>query len=419
MKKYFISAVFLTFALFVCAQDPAEELAFYQKQAQNSTKPTQQVLVNNLQNWLEINPTSPQANRALILKANLERNLKEYPDALISLLKYKYEFGTTEKTNIQSVLKDGAKDFPRGEQDAYNNLISAKIPQTELPERLDTFLTLATKANIKGTYEPLTKEYNAYFKRFKDYEDIDRLELMLGDLHRSNKNPYAALMQYEKVWEVYPNTKYKAASLRMQGDIYASELKDYERARNIYEKVLNDFPTSVERPTAYYHLALMEEGQKEYQEALDHLGYAAKLYQEQGNNNSLYDVLLFKAEIQEKRLKDFDGAVKTLKQTATLFKNKEEKYRETQFKLANLYHSRLKDSTLERKAYEDFLKTYPNSKHADKALFEAANLAKEDGEYDMAANYLEKLIVNNPDSDYAGKAQRQLNSLNKKIAKNK
>ena len=288
-----------------------------------------------------------------------------------------------------------------------------------MPERLDTFLTLATKANIKGTYEPLTKEYNAYFKRFKDYDDIDRLELMLGDLHRSNKNPYAALMQYEKVWEIYPNTKYKAASLRMQGDVYASDLKDYAKARNIYEEVLSNFPTSVERPTAYYHLALLEEAQKEYQEALDHLASAAKLYQEQGNTNSLYDVLLFKAEIQEKRLKDYDGAVKTLKQTASLFKNKEDKYKETQFKLANLYHSRLKDSTLERKAYEDFLKTYPNSKQADKALFEAANLAKEAGEYDLAANYLEKLIVNNPDSDYAGKAQRQLNSLNKKIAKSK
>ncbi len=419
MKKYFILSVFLSFALFVCAQNSSEELAFYQKQAQNATRPIQKVLVNNLQNWLEANSSSLQANRALILKANLERNLKEYPESLISLLKYKYAFGTTEKTNIQNILKDDAKNFARSEQEAYNHLINAKVPQTELPERIDTFLTLATKANIKGTYEPLIKEYNAFLNRFKDYEEIDRMELMLGDLHRSNKNPYAALMQYEKVWEVYPNTKYKAASLRMQGDVYASDLKDYDKARNIYTQVLNDFPTTVERPTVYYHIALMEDTQKQYHEALDHLGFAAKLYQEQGDSNSLYDVLLFKSEIQEKRLKDYEGAAKTLNQMATLFKNKEDKFREVQFKLANIYHSKLKDSSLERKAYEDFLRTYPNSKKADEALFEAANLAKEAGEYDLAANYLEKLIVNNPDSDYAGKAQRQLNSLNKKIAKSK
>lgn len=419
MKKYFILSVFLSFALFVCAQDPSEELAFYQKQAQNSIKPTQQILVSNLQKWLEANSSLPQASKALVLKANLERNLKEYPEALISLLKYKYEFGLTEKTNIQSILKDDAKNFAKSEQEAYNHLINAKVPQTELPERIDTFLTLATKANIKGTYEPLIKEYDAFLNRFKDYEDLDRVELMLGDLHRSNKNPYAALMQYEKVWEVYQNTKYKAASLRMQGDVYASDLKDYEKARNIYTQVLNDFPTTVERPTVYYHLAIMEDTQKQYQEALDHLGFAAKLYQEQGDSNSLYDVLLFKTEIQEKRLKDYEGAAKTLNQMATLFKNKEDKFREVQFKLANIYHSKLKDSSLERKAYEDFLRTYPNSKKADEALFEAANLAKEAGEYDLAANYLEKLIVNNPDSSYAGKAQRQLNSLNKKIAKNK
>ena len=419
MKKYIIFTSFLCTALFVCAQNPLEELAFYQKQAQNAPKQTQQELVNNLHNWLEVNSSLPQANKALVLKANLEKSLKEYPQALITLLRYKYEFGLDNKTNIQSVLKDGAKDFPRSEQEAYAKLINVRIPQTDLPARLDTFLTLATKANIKGTYEPLIKEYNSFFKRFKNYEDIDRLELMLGDLHRANKNPYGALMQYEKVWEVYPDTKYKAASLRMQGDVYASDLKDYERARNIYEKVLSDFPSSVERPTAYYHLALMEETQKQYQEALDHLGFAAKLYQEQGDNNSLYEVLLFKAEIQEKRLKDYEGAVKTLKQASALFKHNEEKFKESQFKLADLYHYKLKDVVLERKAYEDFLKAYPKSKYSDKALFEAASLAKEAGEYELAANYLEKLIVDNPDSDYAGKAQRQLNSLNKKIIKNK
>ena len=420
MKKYLILSAFLAFSFTVWAQDPLEELAFYQKQAQNSTaKQTQQELVNNLQLWLEANSALPQASKALLLKANLEKNLKDYPGFIITLLRYKYEFGPSEKSNIQSILKDTAKEFSKNEQETYNKLILARIPQADLPERLDTFLKLATKANLKGTYQPLTKEYIAFFKRFKDYEELDRLELMLGDLHRNNKNPYGALMQYEKVWEVYPNTKYKAASLRMQGDIYASELKDYEKARTIYEQVLTDYPSSIERPTAYYHLAVMEEGQKQYQEALDHLGFAAKLYQEQGARESLYEVLLFKANIQEKKLKDYECAAKTLNQTAKLYADKEKTFEEVQFKLANLYHNKLKNPSLERKAYEDFISAYPNADNADKALFEAASLAKDEGKYDLAKNYLEKLIVNNPSSSYAGKAQRQLNSLNKQIEKNK
>lgn len=417
MKKYLVLTGFLAFTLFVWAQNPTEELTFYQKQAQDASKQTQQELVNNLQSWLDANASLPAASKALILKANLEKNLKTYPDCLITLLRYKYEFSPIEKTNVQSVLKDGVKDFPKNEQEIYNDLINRRVPQADLPNRLDNFLALATKANLKGTYQPLVKEYNSFFKRFKNYEELDRLELMYGDLHRNNKNPYGALMQYQKVWEVYPDTKYKAAALRMQGDVYASNLKDYEKAKTIYEKVLNDFPTSLERPTAYYHLAVMEESQREYNEAVDHLGFAARLYQEQGDNDSLYDVLNFKAAIQEKKLKDYEGAAQTLKETSALFKNNEQKYIQTQLKLADLYNSKLRDNVSERKAYEDILRTYPNSKQADKAVFEIATLAKEAGEYQMAANYLERLIVNNPSSEYAGKAQRQLNSLNKKIAK--
>ena len=242
---------------------------------------------------------------------------------------------------------------------------------------------------------------------------------MLGDLHRNNKNPYGALLQYKKVWEVYPNTKYRAAALRMQGDIYAGNFKDYEKAKAAYEQVLNEFPDSLEKPNVYYHLAIMEENLKEYNEAVNHLEFATKLYKEQGDNEALYDVLSLKAEIQEKRLKDYDSAAQTLKEMADLVKNNEQKYIQAELKLADLCENKLKDNVLARKAYEDIIKTYPNSKQADKAVFEIANLAKESGEYQVAANYLEKLIVNNPDSSYAGKAQRQLNSLNKKIAQNK
>ncbi len=419
MKKYLFLTGFLSFAICVCAQKPLDELAFYQKQAQDSTKQTQQALVNNLELWLDLNASLPEASKALILKGNLEKNLRKYPESIITLLRYKYEFSNEQRTNVQSVLQDFEKDFSKNEQAAYSELIKQRVPQADLPKRLDTFLTLSTKANLKGTYQPLVKEYKSFFKRFKDYGELDRVELMFGDLHRSNKNPEEALIQYQKVWEVYPDTKYKAAALRMQGDVYAGSLKDYERAKAIYEQVLNDFPDSLEKPTTYYHLALVENEQKEYNEALAHLNFATKLYKEQGNKEDLRDALSFKAEIQEKKLKDYEGAAETLKEIASLVKNDEQKYIQTQLKLADLCENKLKNTVLARKAYEDIIKTYPNSKQADKAVFEIASLAKEDGEYQLAAGYLEKLIINNPDSDYAGKAQRQLNSLNKKIAKNK
>ena len=59
MKKCLLLTSFLVFCLCVWAQNPVEELSFYQKQVQNATKQTQQELINNLQVWLDINPTLP------------------------------------------------------------------------------------------------------------------------------------------------------------------------------------------------------------------------------------------------------------------------------------------------------------------------------------------------------------------------
>ena len=48
MKKYLLLTSLLSLALFVCAQNPAQEFAFYQKQAQNASKQAQQEIINNL-----------------------------------------------------------------------------------------------------------------------------------------------------------------------------------------------------------------------------------------------------------------------------------------------------------------------------------------------------------------------------------
>ena len=75
----------------------------------------------------------------------------------------------------------------------------------------------------------------------------DKVELWYGDLHRLNGNYLAAISQYKKAGELYPATPYKAASLRLIGDIYADNLKDTANATAYYTRVLREFPGSSER----------------------------------------------------------------------------------------------------------------------------------------------------------------------------
>ena len=122
-------------------------------------------------------------------------------------------------------------------------LTPKNLPQ-QTEDRLNMFFTAANKLNLKGSNEHLLKDYALFFARFPGYENRDKIELLLGDSYRNNGDYFAALSKYDKVWKIYPSTKYKAASLRMKGDIYASELKNREKAMKVLKSRLYDYYNS-------------------------------------------------------------------------------------------------------------------------------------------------------------------------------
>ena len=104
----------------------------------------------------------------------------------------------------------------------------------------------------------------------------------------------------------------------MKGDIYASELKSPEEAKRHYKQVLNDFPNSVEIPTVYKHLALLEASEKDYTSATENAQKAYEGYIKDGQKQEAFAALMFKAEVEDKNLKNYNSAVDTLKVAAEL-----------------------------------------------------------------------------------------------------
>lgn len=416
IKYIFLISVMIFCSANIFAQSAMTELTFYKKQSQGEDKKLLESIDHQLNAWLDKNYALPGADDALTLKASIEVRIKKYPAAYITLLRHKYEFpNSANAQQAASLMNTVIENMPKSARESLKKAYAIKSVPKNSDDRLADFLSSATKLEIKGAYDPLKAEYRSFFARFPAYENKDKMELMLGDWERFNKNYQAAIMQYKKVYDIYPSTKYKAASVRMLGDIYASELRDYNQAAYYYNSVIKNFPNSIEIATTYNHMAIMNDKQRDYVSAAENITKAAEIYLKNGQREKAYDAFLYKAQLQENKLKDYAGAADTLNKTAQLFAKDEDKFINCKFLAAEIYSHRLKDNYGELKSYEDIISSYPASKQTPKAIYEAGLTAEKLGQYQKAKDLYQKLIINHPADDYALKAQRRLPRVERQL----
>lgn len=417
MKITKYTVLFLTFcfcSLGLFAQTAVNELNFYKKQSQSEDKKLLMTIDRHLGEWIEKNYSLPGADDALLLRADIQVRTRQYPKAYVTLLRHKYEFpNSSNGVQTKSLFNTVIENMPKNERAALKKAYAVKAVPKNTDDRMAQFLASITQLELNNAYNPVNEEYASFFARFPDYENKDKMELMLGDWERTNKNYQASVMQYQKVYDIYPSTKYKAASLRMLGDIYASELKDYDKAAYYYNNVLKNFPSSIEIGTTYHHIAIMNENQKVYTAAVENLTKASEIYLKDAQKEKAYDAFLYKAELQNKKLKDYAGAVDTLNHTAELFKTDQNKFTECKAKAAEIYYSRLKDRYGELAAYESITANYPASEYAPKAAYRSGEIYESLGQTDKAKEVYQKLIINYPADNFATKAQKRIAKIEK------
>ena len=409
MKNVLKITLILALAAPVFAQSPDKELAFYKQQAASTDKKLLGALAQNLQSFAARQYDVKETEEALLLKADIELKLKDFSAAAITLLRYKFEFGPAPKDKVAAV----TQGLESGKRAAFERLANAVVGPSGGLTNLALFLSKATELNLKNSFAPLLAQYEQFFARFPEYEDNDKLQLMLGDLYRQNANPRAAIMQYLKVYEVHPSAKYDAAALRMAGDVYAGDLKDYAQAANYYDRVLKECPASLERGTTYKHMAIMEENRKNYTAAVNYAGQAADIFIKDGAAQKTYDALYYQAELQESRLKDYPAAIAALEKAAALSANNQDRFAQAKLKTAEIYGKRLKDPYGQITALQAVISAYPSAG----IMFEAAQLYEKTNDSAKARALYQKLIVEFPADPRANKAQKRVEVIDKQAAK--
>lgn len=416
MKKLILFTLCLCAFTAVFAQSAEDELSFYKKSASSAEKRALLTALEwDLNSWLERNPDSELVADALLTKAKVEYKARQFTASYLTILRYVYEF--PDRQLNKDVVNRILVEFQSKQQEDLVKALKPKNLSEATEDRLSAYFTITNSLNLRNSLDYMLKEYNSFFARFPEYENKDKIELLLGDLYRNNGNYLAALSKYDKVWQIYPSTKYKAASLRMKGDIYASEIRDYELAKEYYKRVLKEFPNSVEVPTVYKHLALLEAENRNYATAVENAQNAYEGYLQDGQKVRAYEALMFKAEVQEKDLRNYNDAVKTLQVAAEILRGEEPFFVEAKEREAYIQAKNLKDHYAERAVLEQIALEYPKTESGVQALYRVAELSEDFGETESAKEKYNQVILNRPQSKVAVKAQKRIKAIEKAAAK--
>lgn len=415
MKKTVLTVMLLACTLPAFAAQDAT-LAFYQRQAMmkgdgsRADRAFAAELAREARLWARQNPQKAELKTALLMQADYYLRAHEEARALTAMYQIRFFFPSAQDLSLLSSNVEQAMDsLNRSQKGQALKMLAVNTEGKTRQQQYVLLLETLVKGNLKGTYQPVNELFEDFFIAFPNSDQADKMTLLQGDWHRQNGNYNAAIAAYKKVNELFPNTVYKAASLRMTADVYAGDLEDYETATAIYNQVLKQYPSSNEIGVVYKHLAVMEENRKDYAAALS---WYNKAIADLGSQPAAYEAWLGKADVLEKS-KDYRSAYDTLLKTADLFSADESKATQALLQAAEVAQRRLKDSALRSQALEKIMLKYPQTQQAPQVLYDLGYTYEKAGKKSQAIETYKRLIINYPTDKYASRAQGRLSRLDK------
>lgn len=419
MNKLLVTFVAVIFAASsLCAADASASLDFYKKQALTlSAQPTREerafakTLADGIGTWVKQNPNQAAAAEAMLLQARLYVRAEDNDRALVTLFMLRQRFPQVDMALLTPLMTDAVLAVNPKNRDLATKLFTA-VPDaknTTATQRQAQALYALSKFSGRSLYEPAAQAFEDFFAANPKYDGLDMVELWYGDLHRVNGNYLAAISQYKKAGELYPKTPYRAASLRLIGDIYADNLKDTANAMGTYTQVLREFPGSSETGIVYKHMAILDENNKQYDSALINYGKAIELL---GATPAAYEAYQGKADVYIKT-KNYTDAYNTLHQTAAVFQQDETKSTEALLKAADLARKKMRDNNKYIQSLEKALLAHPKGPQAPQLMFDLGRAYEQQKKNAQAVEIYKKLIISHPTDKLAARAQGRLSRLEK------
>ena len=414
MRKIILTVIISTFSAFAWAATAQETLSFYKQELgafpegnSREIKLYAASLADNLDTWFLQNPVNASASEVMLLQTRLLARAGKNGEALAMLFRLHYLFPAADMAQLSPLFNQTQEALDKSVRETASRLFVQASHESTLEKQTAQMLYAFSKLSGKEFYPAAVQAFERFFVRYPNYEGNNEIELWYGDLHRVNGNYLAAILQYKKASALYPNSPYKAASMRLIGDVYADNLKNTAAATEAYTNVLRLYPNSVETGTVYKHMAILDENNKQYDIALLNYNKAIELLQD---TTSVYEAYRGKADVYYKT-KQYDLAYDTLQQAAALSKLSKENAADSYAQAAKIAHKKLKDETKYIQSLGKAVLALPDSAQTAKRMYELATAYEKAGRTAGAQEMYQKLILQFPTSKYASSAQNRLTRL--------
>ena len=191
---------------------------------------------------------SNQFNQALILYSTVQSELKNSVLAQEARFKvaqtsyYKGDFYWS-KTQLK-VLKSSTSQLIANDALELNLLITNNIENDSLHSALKNY-AIAELFAFQNNTSMAIDTLGALLNKYKGHPIEDDALFKQAELYTRSKNYVLAEKNYLKIISNYPNGVLADDSYYMLGELYSERLNDTEKAKNMYEKIIFEFPSSI------------------------------------------------------------------------------------------------------------------------------------------------------------------------------
>ncbi len=383
------------------------EWDFLKAAGQYKEKDVLELALPQLEDWLARNPENPNSGEAQLLKANLHLKLGDYKSALIDLLKHFQAYPQAASAEgARKLFTDTlAKKADKKTRPALEEASPAP-GKTAVDFNISALLEKLSVSAGEAYYDPLTAEFRDFFNRFPNYAKNDSLRLALADLHQKNGEYLSSKLAYEKMIQLHPLSPLLARAKRSLGGVLADNLKEFDKAIEVYQAIAASFPGTDEAWTAYSRLPALAERQKKYDLAVEIYEKIIELYPDREETYNSYKA---EARVLRSELNKFPEAVAVLNRLADKYKG--ERAIAALLLAAEIYRKDMKAGEDEVKMYDRIVAEYETDPQAPKALYAAGEVYDKAKDTEKAREYYQKVMEKYPDDPLSKKAEKRVSAI--------
>jgi outer membrane protein assembly factor BamD (BamD/ComL family) len=102
------------------------------------------------------------------------------------------------------------------------------------------------QSNSRGLYmDSVIRECEAFIGKYPKDSMVEFLLLQTSNYQVTQQRYRLSLVQLDKLIRVYPSSKYIPTALFLKGEILNANLKDKEKAKQVWAELINRFPKNV------------------------------------------------------------------------------------------------------------------------------------------------------------------------------